>query len=93
MTTSVNRETDEETVEVAHEALIRGWPTLQSWLAENRDDLRLHQRLSEAAREWEHHHRENSYLYRGIRLAAAEEWAKTHTNDMNVLEPLSDLLT
>ncbi len=86
VTTSCDLETGEETVEVAHEALIRGWPALQSWLAEDREALRLHQRLAEAALEWARNSRDESYLYRGARLAAAEEWAATHAGDLNQLE-------
>src|SRR5262249_13400535 len=42
-----------EVVEVAHEALIRGWPKLRGWIEEDRAGLRLHRRLTEAAHEWE----------------------------------------
>ena len=35
---------DAGTVEVAHEALIREWPTLRTWLEEDREGLRLHHR-------------------------------------------------
>lgn len=34
------------TVEVAHEALIREWPTLRNWLSQNRENLRLHRQLT-----------------------------------------------
>ena len=40
---------DDGTVEVTHEALIQRWDTLKGWLAENRDDKRLHDRLRDAA--------------------------------------------
>ncbi len=43
----------EETAEVAHEALIREWPTFRDWLNEDREGLQLHRRLTEAAHEWE----------------------------------------
>jgi len=43
--------TGKNEVEVAHEALIREWPTLQRWLDENREGLRIHRRLGEAAKE------------------------------------------
>jgi hypothetical protein len=39
--TSRNETTGKEEVEVAHEALIRYWPTLQEWLSQNRNDLQL----------------------------------------------------
>ncbi|MBE1489160.1 hypothetical protein H4W31_004798 [Plantactinospora soyae] len=34
--------TDRDTVEIVHEALIRGWPRLRSWVEESRTGLRLH---------------------------------------------------
>jgi hypothetical protein len=45
--------TDNEVVEVAHEALIREWPTLRGWLEEDRAGLRLHRHLTLAAEGWE----------------------------------------
>jgi hypothetical protein len=44
---------DEDSAQVAHEALIREWPMLQGWLAEDREGLRIHRRLTEAAAEWD----------------------------------------
>ncbi|HEV3486714.1 MAG TPA: hypothetical protein VG106_14980, partial [Vicinamibacterales bacterium] len=74
----------EETVEVAHEALIREWPTLRDWLTTDRDALRIHRRLTEAAREWEVSAYDNSLLFRGARLAQAREV----TEYKGVLNPL-----
>jgi WD40 repeat protein/class 3 adenylate cyclase/tRNA A-37 threonylcarbamoyl transferase component Bud32 len=71
----------EGTAEVAHEVLIREWPALRQWLDEDREGLRLHRRLSDAARLWEAGGREASDLYRGARLAAAVE-----LSDLNVAE-------
>jgi len=65
--------TAEEIAEVAHEALIREWPTLRQWLDENRASLRLHRDLTQASQDWASHAREASYLYRGARLAQAVE--------------------
>jgi DNA-binding SARP family transcriptional activator/WD40 repeat protein len=78
----------EDTAEVAHEALIREWPALRSWLSEDRESLRLHRRLTEAAQEWEKLGRDNDELYRGARLAQALEWASQsgHAQEMNTLE-------
>ncbi len=64
---------EEETVNVAHEALIREWPTLQEWLRSDRDSLRLHRRLTEAATEWQLSGRDESLLFRGGRLAQTRE--------------------
>jgi WD40 repeat protein len=62
-----------EAVEVAHEVLIRQWPTLRRWMEEDRRKLRIHRRLTEAANEWASHGRDDSFLYSGARLLEAEE--------------------
>ncbi|WP_306960133.1 nSTAND1 domain-containing NTPase [Streptomyces afghaniensis] len=64
---------DGDTVELAHEALITGWPRLAGWIEEGRDRLRAQRRLGEAARGWEELERDPGALYRGARLARAEE--------------------
>ncbi|HEX6763009.1 MAG TPA: BTAD domain-containing putative transcriptional regulator [Gaiellaceae bacterium] len=66
---------DDQTVEVAHEALLREWPRLRDWLAEDADGRRLHGRLGRAASEWDEGGRDPALLYRGRRLEAAREWA------------------
>ena len=78
--------TSEDSAEVAHEALIREWPTLRSWLEDNREGLRLHRHLTEAAREWLMLNREPDLLYRGARLAQAREWVASHADELNALE-------
>ncbi|WP_420643307.1 GAF domain-containing protein [Candidatus Leptofilum sp.] len=78
--------TSEDGVEVAHEALIREWPTLQSWLDEDREGLRLHRQLTEAALAWEVNNRDSSYLYRGGRLSQAQEWIRISEPRLNHLE-------
>jgi len=78
--------TSEDSVEVAHEALIREWPRLRGWLEDNREGLRLHRHLTEAAQEWMEMDREPDILYRGARLTQAQEWALTHQEEMNALE-------
>jgi hypothetical protein len=40
-------------VEVAHEVLLRSWPTLASWIRDSRSDLLLRQKLTSDAREWQ----------------------------------------
>ena len=78
--------TTEDSAEVAHEALIREWPTLRSWLEENREGLRLHHQMTEAAQEWQALSRAPDVLYRGARLTQTSEWAATHKEEMNTLE-------
>ena len=74
------------TAEVAHEVLIREWPTLRAWLEEDRAGIRLQRRLGDAARLWEAGTREAADLYRGTRLAAALEWAQSHPDELNAGE-------
>src|SRR6478609_8798320 len=52
--------------EVAHEVLIRRWPTLRRWLEEDREGIRLYRRLCDAARLWDAAGREPGDLYREI---------------------------
>ena len=66
---------DEDTVEIAHEAVCRAWPRLRAWLDEDRDGHRLHRHLTLATQEWEQSGRDPSELYRGPRLVAALDWA------------------
>jgi WD40 repeat protein/class 3 adenylate cyclase len=76
----------EGTAEVAHEVLIREWPTLRTWLDEDREGIRLHRQLGAAARLWDSGGRETSDLYRGTRLDAAAEWAAVHREELNATE-------
>jgi WD40 repeat protein/transcriptional regulator with XRE-family HTH domain len=78
--------TDNEVVEVAHEALIREWPTLREWLDEDREGLRLQRHLTLAANGWERHKSDSGELYRGTRLAQASAWAETHSDMLSSLE-------
>jgi class 3 adenylate cyclase/WD40 repeat protein len=74
------------TAEVAHEALIREWPALRTWLEEDHEGLRLHRRLGDAARLWAAGGHEPSDLYRGTRLDAAREWAQNKPEALNAPE-------
>lgn len=58
-------------VEVAHEALVRNWPTLLSWLEEERETVRQHNRLKEQARRWREAGHDPNLLWRGVELEKA----------------------
>ncbi|MBL8155646.1 MAG: protein kinase [Anaerolineae bacterium] len=60
------------TVEIAHEALIRAWGRLKSWLDSNRDELRLHRKLTAATSDWITAKRDPSFLATGSRLSELE---------------------
>lgn len=74
---------DGDTVEIAHEALIRSWPRLRDWLAQHREDLSIHRQLTEATTTWESLDHDPGALYRGTRLETAEEWATTRRTPLN----------
>jgi tetratricopeptide (TPR) repeat protein len=76
----------ERYVDVSHEALIRGWPRLRGWLDEDRAGLRLHRRITQAANEWQRSNRDDELLYRGTRLAQAQEWRERNEAELNPLE-------
>ncbi|MFF4250637.1 helix-turn-helix domain-containing protein [Streptomyces sp. NPDC001663] len=59
---------DGDTVQLAHEALITGWPRLQRWIDEDRERLSLRRRLTDAARTWHDMGRDPGALYTGDQL-------------------------
>ncbi|MFF4615601.1 caspase, EACC1-associated type [Nonomuraea jabiensis] len=61
---------DEDTARLVHEALIRAWPRLRSWIDTGRADLLAAQQLAEDAARWERHHHQAGYLYDQARLQA-----------------------
>ena len=65
------------TVEVAHEALIRAWPRLHRWLTDDRANLLIHRRLTEAAHTWAALDRDAGALYRERNCWAHRPWPRT----------------
>ena len=84
--TSDRDEAGADVVDVAHEALIRGWPRLRAWIEADRAGLLTHRRLTDAARDWERLGGESGALYRGARLVAAGDWAHAHADEVSSLE-------
>ncbi|KUN40925.1 hypothetical protein AQJ30_03205 [Streptomyces longwoodensis] len=76
----------EDTVEPAHPALVTAWPRLRHWLADDRDGLRTHRRLTGATAHWCASGRHPGALYRGARLATARSWARRHPDDLSTRE-------
>ncbi|MED7952152.1 nSTAND1 domain-containing NTPase [Streptomyces sp. BE303] len=74
------------TVDVAHEAVIRSWPRLRHWLDVDREALRAHRRLTQAARTWHELHRDPGALYRGAQLAGARGCSRSGGSTLNRLE-------
>ncbi|MFI5524260.1 hypothetical protein [Streptomyces platensis] len=64
------------------------WPRLHGWINDERDRLRLHRQLTHDATTWHHLDRDPRALYRGTRLATAEEAFTTPDtrSDLTTLE-------
>jgi WD40 repeat protein len=61
----------DQTIEIAHEALVHAWPRFGEWVEGARDDMLFQIRLDEAAREWEENQADPDYLWLGNRLTRA----------------------
>ncbi len=68
-----------QTIEVAHEALIREWPRLRTWIDERRESLLLERRLHWSVGEWVASDRDASFLLAGGRLDQYERWVEAGT--------------
>ena len=75
LTTAVDdSDRSQRTIEVAHEALILGWPRLKNWLEENREAHLIQHRLINQTNLWLENGQDQSYLIHGQQLQAAEEF-------------------
>jgi WD40 repeat protein/energy-coupling factor transporter ATP-binding protein EcfA2 len=77
---------DGNSVDIAHEALIRCWPRLHDWLVEDREGLKLHRQLTDATHAWETVDHDAGALHRGTRLALALDWATTNDSALTTRE-------
>jgi hypothetical protein len=73
------------TVEIVHESLVQGWPTLRRWLDENQDDAALVDQLRVAARQWQAKNFDNGLLWRGDSASEARKFRTRYKG------PLSDV--
>ncbi len=84
--TSTIQSSGTKVVEVAHEALIQEWPTLQEWLDTDREGLILHQHLTDDTNDWIKLERDSGVLYRGARLERALAWSEVNPELISLLE-------
>lgn len=72
-----------ESVEIIHEALIRGWGLLGGWVDDNRDfRLWQDQQLRVALNQWLKNDRSNDSLLTGDALKEAEKWLHIHRDEL-----------
>lgn len=62
------------TLTLSHEVLLRAWSRLRSWIADDRDAIRLHRELATAAASWTEAYDDDGGLLSGGRLERAETW-------------------
>jgi WD40 repeat protein len=72
-------------VAVAHEALLRQWRPLKDSIKDSLTQLQVRADLDRQALDWQHGRRDPSYLARGERLAAFEDLAAQHPEDVVLL--------
>ena len=77
---------DGDTVQIAHEALVRVWPRLRGWLDDDVDGQRVFRHMAGAADAWDAMGRPESELYRGARLSRAQEWRDRAHPDLSDTE-------
>jgi tetratricopeptide (TPR) repeat protein len=81
-------------VDIAHEALISGWPTLQQWILERREAEQIRRRLTAKAEEWVYLGEETGGLLDKIELIEAERWlASPDASDLGYDASLPRLIT
>ncbi|WP_170944680.1 AAA family ATPase [Rhodococcus sp. 14-2483-1-1] len=64
----------ETEVELVHDVVLRAWPRLRRWIAEDRHNAIVRQRIEGDALAWEQSGRESALLASGSRLDAAQTW-------------------
>ena len=73
-------------MEVAHEALLRDWPTLRRWIAADREQLLVVHAIRDRTQTWLEAERDPSELARGGRLEVAAELAGSRPELFNADE-------
>jgi WD40 repeat protein len=75
----------DSTVTVAHEALLREWQRVKAWLKENREFLRMRDRLDASLRLWHHRGKQKDDLLRpGLPLAEGEKLVKDFEESLSL---------
>ncbi|MEV3984547.1 serine/threonine-protein kinase [Nonomuraea sp. NPDC049758] len=67
---------------LASPALMQAWPRLRHWVADNREGLHIHRRLTAAARFWDEHGRKPADLLHGSGLDRTLGWASSERRDI-----------
>ncbi|MFD1544273.1 ATP-binding protein, partial [Nonomuraea guangzhouensis] len=78
---------DEDSVEIAHDALLIAWPTLRQWLEPDLTAQTVYDQLIDDAAQWAENHRDPAFLYRGARLLAVQDTRPRWDRDPDSFPP------
>jgi WD40 repeat protein len=78
---------DDNAVEIAHDALLTAWPALRQWLTPDLTAQEVYDKLIDDAAEWDEHHRDPAFLYRGARLLAVQDSRARWDRDQDSFPP------
>jgi WD40 repeat protein len=81
---------DRDTVQIAHDVLLRAWPRLRGWAESDQASWIMYAQLQEDAGKWAGNGRDLSFLYRGSELAAVRQAAARWTADPARYPALTD---
>ena len=79
---------DSDRTEIAHDVLLRAWPRLRGWLAEDETSMILYGQLTEDTARWRASGGDRALLYRDVQLAAAGQAARVWAGDPGRYPPL-----
>lgn len=79
-------------VDVAHEALIRHWPLLRTWLDADRELIRRQRKIEVLADEWQDQKHKSDYLLRGAQLVDAVDFLKKYAGKLPLSKNASNFL-
>jgi transcriptional regulator with XRE-family HTH domain/tetratricopeptide (TPR) repeat protein len=86
LTSGLQQDLRQETVELAHEAVIRQWPRFRQWLQEDGDLLSWRGRLRIILEEWQKSGRDEGFLLRGPLLDEATLWLARRGTHLSAAE-------
>jgi flagellar biosynthesis GTPase FlhF len=74
--------TNGATVEIVHESLIHGWPTLKRWLDEGHEDAAFLEQLRNAARQWQAREYDSGLLWGGEMVEEARRFRRRYQGEL-----------
>ena len=81
--TNRSESTGEETIEIVHEALIRGWKRLRNWMQLDGEFRLWQEQLRATKRRWDKSNRDQEALLQGKGLADADYWQQHRLDELS----------